>query len=1313
MSRINLDDANKDVDAKELADTQARLKNEGWYNRDFGYYTRSNLREIVAPFLGDRSSDDLGAQILPSGISSLYGLADIVQQYGQELAGVAPEQTFKLPGGEAALEHFQRVRDETGDAFAVEEAEDTPDLALGVVPSMLIPTPDKIDKAKTIAGAVGHGVYSLITPFRQNKLTSPMGIAETALPVALTEGIEAAVDIPGYESKINPISSAAAQSQPRINLDDAFKESKPVNLDDAFDDSTLDDLPYGDNEQENNVGIGTLLVGGAILGGGAAAVQAARARFRAVRRGPRDLFGDFKETNVLGSGSNLKRGFVDQNAPMIEALRKANMSDERLQEMEADILTTMNPHALNAKQDAALNSGIYPGAEHINVEPLAIMMRSIEKLSPEEMRLLNNGLIARDIAARLPQGAAIASRDGANRFTRGDLTKMIQDAEKVPSIASFMTRSNLWYDAMRQVLVSNGIIKQIDAEKWKKAFPNFIHSQMNPVEGDSFLDQVTRALGDADTEGTGNVQAQLDWLRPRAKDPRKGVLPGEQLAPVLAMERYSHNVIKAIEQNRIIREHIDEIIKGQDPKYPIYKEIGNQSAKKAETARNKADPSKGIRVISVRDKGEVKHYRVYDDQLHATLLANPLYSTKFVNAWRQFLQQGWTGIFNPFWVVSKGAAYETSASMLLRRKGYGLGPIDHALNKLTNGKVKLSNPFFADPSALLNFPIGTIRGLYGAFVKEMSARAAANVGLDTPLNRLAQAAGLDMRVVSQELHNAYMRSMHYQFNSRGGSAGAGVVHDVANANTALQGLATMAPDLVRRHFNLLASSPRNIGDAANLATARLGATRFWRAYSALLNAMHNSVKLQHYTANATRFAGESLESYNKRMKMNALRSRQLTGDMSVSGAGKAYRVAASNVFFFNNAMQSMYQYARIIRDQPFQFVATSTTMAGAILAMYSAALDDPEAREAYYNLTPAERARKGIPIRINLNNDFEFIPMDPMFQPLNAMISSLYGMMHNAVKTLPNATDGETMLGSAIEAATGIDVNETEVNDAWLGLGEGVKNILPDPINSPVPATALALAGQKPRNLWEGRGVSSDIVSSRLDPSGAGYADATTTAYVEGLIEAVASSFAKTTIDSINSFGRAVNGDTTPLQEVDHLTKEIWGENTEQTRSFVGADVIFGEQLRPRRLSIQTVPAQMNKRAYTGIEEVIKFGERGIRGTGTTRLGVGAMSTNYALDLKQTQLQGIYSRTQQLQKEIAPMKQQLNDLRKQIDDLKGDLAFIGDKTARTKEENYLRYLIMQQEATINDRVQALEGAISMELGTRFRYSEFDASDWTE
>ena len=1309
-----LEDAYQGVTPEELQDAEDRLKNAGKYARGVGYYLRSNLREVTAPFVGDTKSGDLASNLLPSGLSGIYGLADIVGQAAQEFAGVDPESTLKLPGGEAALEHFQRVRDQSGETFGVEEAEDLGDLTLGMGPSLLVPTPDKLNKAKTIAGKVAHGAYSLVTPFRQNKLASPMGAVELAAPFAITEAVENTVDIPGYTSGISsPVSSA--QASERISLDDAYRpQPQPkISLEDAYGDDVLDDMPYGDNEEDNNTGLGLLAIGAAVLGGSAAAIAANRAKFRATRRGPRDLFGEFEETNALGSASNLKRGFVDQNATMLEALRKTNPSDEVLEQMEADVRLTMNPHALNAKQDAALYSGIYPGAEQINVEPLAIMMRSIEKLSPEEMRILNNGLVARDIISRLPKGAAITSRDGANRFTRGDLAQMIQEAEKVPSISSFMARSNLWYDGMRQVLVSNGIIKQADAEKWKKAFPNFIHSQMNPVEGDSFIDQVTRALGDADTEGTGNIQAQLDWLKPRAADPRKGVLPGEQLAPVLAMERYSHNVIKAIEQNRVIRDHINEVIKGQDPAHPIYKEISSQGAKKAATAANKADPSKGVRVISVRDNGEVKHYRVYDDQLHATLLANPLYSTKFVNAWRQAIQQGWTGIFNPLWVVTKGAAYETSASMLLRRKGYGLGPIDHVLSKLTNGKLKLSNPFFADPTALLNVPIGTIRGLYGAFVKEMSARAAANVGLDTPLNRLAQAAGMDMRAVSQELHNAYMRSMHYQFNSRGGSAGAGVVHDVANANTALQGLATMAPDLVRRHFNLLASSPRNIGDAANLATARLGATRFWRTYSALLNAMHNSVKLQHYAANSSRFAGESVESYNKRMKMNALRSRQLTGDMSVSGAGKTYRVLASNVFFFNNAMQSMYQYARIIRDQPFNFIATSTTMAGAMLAMYSAALDTPEAREAYYNLTPAERARKGIPIRINTNNDFEFLPMDPMFQPLNSMVSSLFGMMHNAVKTLPNATDGDTLLGSAIETATGMDVNETEINDAWLGLGEGVKNILPDPINSPVPATALALAGQKPRNLWEGRGVSSDIVSSRLDPSGAGYADATTTAYVEGLIEAVASSFAKSTIDSINSFGRVINGDTRPLQEVDHLTKEIWGENTEQTRSFIGSDVIFGEQLRPRRLSIQSVPAQMNKRAYTGIEEVIKFGERGIRGTGATRLGAGAMSTNYALDLKQTQLQGIYSRTQQLQKEITPMKQQLNDLRKKIDDLKGDLAFIGNKTARTKEENYLRYLIMQQEAMINDRVQALEGAISFELGTRFRYSEFDASDWTE
>lgn len=185
------------------------------------------------------------------------------------------------------------------------------------------------------------------------------------------------------------------------------------------------------------------------------------------------------------------------------------------------------------------------------------------------------------------------------------------------------------------------------------------------------------------------------------------------------------------------------------------------------------------------------------------------------------------------------------------------------------------------------------------------------------------------------------------------------------------------------------------------------------------------------------------------------------------------------------------------------------------------------------------------------------------------------------------------------------------------------------------------------------------------------------------------------------------------MREATELQDAFGKGAVDQVRSMPGSDAIYGELLRPRTLGLKTTAAEMNKRADKGIEKVIQYGQRGVVRPGASSMGSSAMSTEYALQLGDTPIAVLYSLTQQLKKETTPAKTQINEFRKQIDDLKGDFAFVGKLNERTRQENYLRYAILEQEAFINERVQAIENVVSEKLGRRFRYAEFEAGDWKE
>lgn len=1268
----------------------------------------TTIANIASTVTGDWSKGASG--LVPGALSGLYGLASL----GTEQLGLP------LPGGADALEAASNSRKYWSDFgnYTVRDPENITEAAVAYGPTMLIPGGSINTGSKALDIGLG-----LITPLRQGKLSSIGGKVETVLPVAAAEALDPLVatikddegnpllpkGIPEYSSLALPEDVAATKAEEaQQQQQQQTAEFTPEELEElaAIEENDISNLPGGEANTEWTTGgvLGALAAAAAV---GAGAKVAAKTilpllKGRSGIPAPEDFAGQKEVVNVGSVSTDVKAGFSDMLTPMRDAAKKAGISADEVKQIEADIGTALQPHAMSSRVLTASYAGELPNSVR-TIPNLAVQAQKAANLDPDRLQLLNNALSSADYLDTIaafnranPNNlvTSIPTADGSFTHTVGSLNRTVADAQADPVLRDIILNERLTYDGLRRYLQEQGAITLQQSAEWAQKFPNYAPRQIAKTSGDSLLKQASLALPDQERSRDLSDDV-LEALIPRVDDPLKTVKPGEGLPPLLSKERYVQSAIRWVMENNAKRNYVDTMRRHS-----------------GDTFFKPVDASKkgGENVITFKRNGVSEYYRVNDNTLYNAMLFKPAKIVPIMNGMRQFYQSTLTGMLNPLFVPAS-LAYEVSTAPLLAMKGYGVGPLDEILLKLTNGKMSASK-YLVDPTVLLSPVTGTTRHLYGAFLKEFSARLQASGATNGMFSRSLGALGIDASALGKVMENAYINSMHYAFNSRGGAT---TVAMDGGAEGLRSSMAELAPKIVLNHMR------RMSGQDAGVLT-KWHATNLSRGYSALMNAFHNSVKLQSFAANAHRYEGETAAQFAKRQSRNALHARRLTGDPTLTGDNQIARFFASTSPYANVAAQTLFQHARAIYDHPTRYALTLGAVGYATWGwLNSLQQADPEMMQKYWQLTPQQRASKGVPLYLDDTNNIVYFPLGQELRIVTGPMTELYGAVSGAVDPEGKARSREsnTLIGRALNDMFG-NVDERDMEAINQSLGNVVLNqILPDPIG-PGPGVILGALGMKPGDVvssiipgMEGRGIT-NAPSSRITPDeGTSVVGNTLTAQMEIILQEATGGIANSIINSINTWGRVVEGDTTPMQDAGAILQAAIDPYREQTRGRPEVLKLDAPTLgaREARMNLNDTVSTLVRNSNENVKKILEYSTR-IQAGPATDLSVGAMRLESQDNAKlRGAMNVIASRTKAYQEEIQPYVQQLNRLREQYEDQEANRLMAFNLNAKRYNQNLLALKIREQNLMIYNRMEVAEDYISKQLGRPFRYRTFDVNDW--
>lgn len=1293
-----------------------RQNNTGKYERTPGYYVNANLRELANAFTGDprrlrgaynrltQTGDlsDLVVAATPGSLSGLYSLADTAQRAVQDLVTAntpgsdmidgkpADRTAWRLPGAEAAESMYNDSRDAANEFFEVEEIEGTGDFAAGVLPTLLAPGP-KFDKAKTLLGKTGNLAAALTVPFSQSKFGSWQHLAEATVPIALSEGASAIADLPKdvYDSALRDEEPTPGAAAPQ-----------PVDPNEFFDPDDISDQPGADSAEawhrtrEAQVAAGTAL---ALV---AARLATNRGRLGILRGkhvpDPDQISGEQGFTNPLSAGTHAAKGVLDKNAPMAATIKHVGGTTEDVKNMEANAAAMANPVSQANIGTTALQFGIFPGMAR-KAQSLGRIMSAVAKLGDVDADLYGRAMSALDMVSRLRPGQILTGADGQT-WDAGRLNAIVHQARQNPRIANLMNKTRTWYDDMREVLQRNGIIDAAEAARWAATHPHFIHTQIAFKNEDGLLKQFLTAIG---TENKGPIpdSAVIRSLTERSYDPQGGVLPGQGENILKTMEKYGQSVVRAVMENNNKRFFFHEVER-------LSGGTGGGVVKRVQSA--------GKNTISFFENGKQVHYRVDDSALYDTLLFQPVLTVPVLNGARSLVHFWATGAGNPLFVWN-AAMFDTLLSPFMRMNGDALGPLDEILRRATGGKFDLSNSIGIDPSFIANWPVGSTRFLYGAFMKEMGDRLGSSIDANGTFAKSVSALGIPPQQLLQIIDDAYQRSTHFLWNSLGGGANAATL---ATPEALLASISQTAPHVVG-YLQRQDSPATNPLQWMRRKQAGITANTGWRAYTALMNSLHSGVKFQQFAANtAVRSANPMSRAARLKDIRAANSARELTVNTARTGDNKAYRTYASSALWGNVGVQSLYQLSRAIKDHPYRF-ATMTSAAGLATVgwlhqMFGA---DPEAAQYYYqSMTPTQRVQQGIPIYKDERGDFQFLPIDPNMRPLVAVMTEMYGAIAGHTAERPRSEEELSAFAQAMNTVFGTAITESQDDEIGAGFTTGLVNALPG-ADIPIVNLGMKQAGMTPQNdmvswLAQRGQMYTPEKDSMISPNEERSVGAVLPKFIENVLTETIGTVGRRMVDSVNTFGRVIKSDATPLTAADAAYTQ-WQQSWRDADRGKPIQSLWTAHTNDKKIDTYNEVARRNRMSMEGIDSIIKWGEKGLKGANATDAASPMGLDGTSIELNKQKIAPLIIAVGEFKKSLQPIQESITDARTKLEDIERSPLLALRPDEQRQKANELRMVILEQQDAIYSQVQRFEDSFSRNLGMPVRLHDFDPADWTD
>ena len=904
-------------------------------------------------------------------------------QLAQEAVTGEEATTFKQ-GADFFAGEIRRVLDINNELAGVQDPSDFVEELARIAP-VLIPGgqgPAILSKGGSTTAKVAANAAEFATPLLLGPVTTTRVAANLAVPFAATQGIAEFLETEDGDGYFSVVDFVEGEDKPPIPGQDRSQD--PNRFQSFFEAQNQGQLPDPDRfravfqdrnpippppENDDGYSKALMVAGGLALLGGIAGYRRFAARppkAEGVSTGtdnpvsgplsattPQEAFQTVNQDGFAVLNHQSKRSFDDGS-------RTPQQLDDATSAFNAELHQTTRTGGSTAAE-FVINTGLFPnmGGRELRsrISPKAWQLQrgslegaartSLEGLSPDARRILDNhaastkserravldlGMIAGDavdqrILARAADNADPNVRPSASLLDDNDLRIFQRAMRNDPDLNRL---SNDFKDITQTTLKYLNDLRLIADDKLDgllTARPNFLPNFAKEVPTGSIMQRLFKTIREA-SEGTpeANATETLENLLPRSVEDFGGVQ--QFLNPGQALEDYVQHAVLAAQRNKLRVEFIDNVISERNPD-----ELLRQSIKKVDGA-SEDNPN----VLGVYRNGKLEHYEFGDPLVRTALQFAPFTSRfKMFNLTRQIVQQGTTGLLQPFFAL-KTFFWDAQVTAALRNSSRSFG---------TTG-VK------GDPLAFIDSLAGIPQNLGPRAALELANRIEASLlresGIFSQIPREAR------RMLADRMLNTYTKSMRGVLDRYGGF----------NVN-----LTTDATE----------TGMRKLLESSDILSKRLGPSKaglFINSYKGLIESIHNSSKIRLFHQNFD----ESMTP--KQIRKLVQEVRESVGDFSKRGLGRTNtklrepqtrrEVLAGTVFkgsnafdtssalieavpYYNVTLQALTRFGKAFGQdklgtmQGVFLAAVMPALAGAVAAsLYSD--DEHDYRDFYWNRQP-------------------------------------------------------------------------------------------------------------------------------------------------------------------------------------------------------------------------------------------------------------------------------------------------------------------------------------------------------------------------
>jgi len=1222
-----------------------------------------------------------GIEAVPSGLYQLYNLAadnSILPHAQNDYLDRATDRTIAAD---------QSLRD----TFGITPPENPLDLALEITGGLLLPTPkvDRVasgiaDAAAMASGRTGgviqnairatgsgvgganvfgrnggiiHDVGSVaaetLLPLRQGSLGTALA-TQVPLGLGVAETIDSA-DNGSYDGIVDAIDDATTE-QPTIrdgipqDIVDGFLREPDEAKQEEMATLILEGIENGEfkaPDAEEPAWRNPLVTGLsaiALFAGGTAGLRAAGLRNNAARTATGNLAGRRQLMQGTSLSARAMGGFVQSDQPLREAIRASGGGEDVVNR-----LTRNTPQSSDIIISHTLNTGQFPDSAIRMQSPAATLEALSKDLSPQEWDQLSNGLLANTVLDDVARTGTQAAFNDAR-----SIADLQADAATILANPKLQKYNDALLDGYRKPFEyarAEGYLSQETFDALINDRPHYV-----PLSRNTGAEQTGSTLF-AGSSLTVPQQTQVANLLERATDAGAGVKAGDAIDPIRGLPEYISGIIRKVEQNKSRIELFDLF-------------DNNPALSEAIKRVPQGESSSADNVISAYRNGVLEQRIVNDPALYAALtFSNRLGKNRFfdlVSLPTRLTQAALTGPLAPFFQGVVSPAYDLSLGTALRPKGYDLGLLSEASNRLipnlddwllpnrSGGAIKDTLRFVGDrlkaldPTALISPATGAARLGWDSFIEgQANSLTEQLIRQDGVLYRALGQQGTE--ALRDRLSRAYDVSIKSQMERVGASSSGLMMVNSSGQN--IQALNNSAPNFVTRASrrameDAISGNPDGVNTAIQLANgfaARVGSTPLLRGYTNLMRILGEGFRYQAFATNAPK-AARSTEAAQE----IGNQTRRLSGDIFEHGSAELFGQLNKTVLYGNPAIQGMAQVGRSLKDQP---VTTALNIAGfgaLAMAIQYAAANDPETAEYIRNQTPEQQAG-----RIVLGKDL-YIPvaqeLRTLWGPLSLTLNDLTGINEGAYDGAYGSAFRD-MLDGEMPSQFGQENVSTAFDQSVKGLNpynqsaSPIVNAIASSMGIDMGMTNYAdsvseVKAQEVSGLGGNGQLANDNIAG-VDIS------ANAMAVIEDLFSGVSTNFLRTAMD----VQRAIDNDAETEDAINIGLSRLMDQNARRAGPVRG--LLFGDHVFEQ--SSNTNNSRLYFAKNDGIDAITQIADKDLRNsqfTSTQDTATARPNEAERVDISGTMLMPIITYTQELSKQTADFRSQISGLNKAIADVR-------------------------------------------------------------